>query len=91
MDHNIQYFFGEIENLVQVRLLREKDSSSGNYVEEPVPFTVSRLSNSQMTLDMQFEDPASITDLDKLVLTVNFEEFAANYKHGSKYEAFMKP
>jgi len=56
-----------------------------------VPFTVSRLSNSQMTLDMQFEDPASITDLDKLVLTVNFEEFAANYKHGSKYEAFMKP
>jgi len=73
-----------------VSLLREKEES-GEYVAEPVPFTIKRLSNSEMTLDMQFGDPASITDLNKLVLTVDFEEFAANYKHGSKYEAFMKP
>jgi len=40
---------------------------------------------------MQFDDPGAITERDKLAVLLNFEEFTANYKNGTKYETFMTP
>jgi len=40
---------------------------------------------------MQFDDPGAITELDKLSVVLNFEEFEANYKNGTKYETFINP
>jgi len=84
---DLQVFFGKLSNLVDVNLLREVDV--GKYNQEHVPFKITSLSLEQMTLDMEFNDPGSITVYDKLAVTTNFQSFDSNYRNGTIYEQFM--
>jgi len=87
VEPNLQVFFGELNNLVDVNLLREVDV--GKYMQESVPFQITSLSAEQMTFDMEFNDPGSITVYDKLAVTTNFQSFDSNYRNGTMYEQFM--
>jgi len=84
---DLQVFFGELSNLVDVNLLREVDF--GKYRQEHVPFQITSLSAEQMTFDLEFNDPGSITVYDKLAVTTNFQSFESNYRNGTIYEQFM--
>jgi len=84
---DLQVFFGELSNLVDVNLLREVDV--GKYRQEHVPFQITSLSAEQMTFDLEFNDPGSITVYDKLAVTTNFQSFDSNYRNRTIYEQFM--
>jgi len=86
---DLDYYFGDLQKLISVGLLREVDV--GKYTHENVPFKVTSLSREKMTLDLEFSDPGSITVYDKLEATVNFQDFDANYKNGTAYKQFMTP
>jgi len=63
----------------------------GVYKHGPLNFEIKSLNYANMTIDVQFNDPGSITEFDKIGVQVNFEDFDYIFKNGTTFEQFMVP